>query len=120
MEVRSYIFDIGARMNGNRVAVLNTEIMSHDTVNAGTPVIQVIICKNNQNGILAHFTPDQDRVASEKLQGLHGVIGERDNGVVIIYGIRDTCSKASQYLSTNPKLKKISHECWLAELTSKS
>lgn len=77
-------------MDGDDVAVLHTEIVAHDTVDAGTAIIEIIIGQNNQNGVLALLALDQDCVTAEELQSFHGVVGEGNNGVVIVDGIGHT------------------------------
>lgn len=80
-------------MHRDHITVLDTEVVPHDTVDTCTPIIKVVIRKNNQNGILAHFTLDQNRIATEELQRLHGIVGESDNRVVIVDCIGDTVIK---------------------------
>lgn len=77
-------------MDGNDVAVLHTEVVAHDTVDAGTAVIEIIISQDNQHSILALLALDQNCVTAEELKSFHGVVGEGNNGVVIVDGIGHT------------------------------
>jgi hypothetical protein len=90
LSFQTYIFDIWAWVDSDNVAVLHTEIVSDHTVDTGTTIIEVIVGKDNQNGILSLLSLDQDCVTTEELQSLHGVIGQSNNRVVIVNGIGDT------------------------------
>jgi hypothetical protein len=74
-------------MDGDEVPVLHPQIVSYHTVDAGAPIVEVIIGQDNENRIPTFLALDQDGVASEQLQGFHGVIGQCNNGTVIIGGI---------------------------------
>ena len=74
-------------MDSNDIAVLDTKVVSHNTVDAGTSIIQIIISQDNQHGILTLLALDENCVTTEKLKGLHGVVGKSNNGVVIVNGI---------------------------------
>lgn len=82
-------------MDGDDVAVLNAEVVAHDTVDAGAAVIQVIIGKDDQNSILALLALHQNCVTPEELESLHGVVRQSDNRVVIIDGIRHAVDELS-------------------------
>lgn len=86
-------------MDGDDIAVLDTEVVSHNTVDASASIIKIIIGQNNQNGVLALLALDEDGVTPEQLEGVHCVVGEGDNGVVIVDGISDT---STQTVSTQP------------------
>lgn len=86
---KTYIFDVGARVNRDDIAVLNTEVMSHDTVDANAAVIEVVVRQHDKNGVFAHLTLNQDRVTAEELKSIHSVVGESNNGVIIVDGIGD-------------------------------
>lgn len=77
-------------MDGDDVAVLHTEVVAHNTVDAGTAIVEIIIGQNNQNGVLALLALDQNCVTAKELEGFHGVVGEGNNGVVIVDGIGHT------------------------------
>lgn len=50
---RTHVFDIGAWVNSDDVAMLDAEVMSDHPVHAGTAIIQIIVCKYDQDRILA-------------------------------------------------------------------
>jgi hypothetical protein len=77
-------------VDSDDVAVLYTEVVSDHAVDTGTAIIKVIIGKDDQNGILSLLSLDQDCVTTEELQGLHGIVGQSNNRVVIVNGIGDT------------------------------
>ena len=72
----AYVFDVCARMDGDDIAMLDSQIVSNDSVDARAAIIKIIIGQDDQDGILALFTLDQDCVTSEELEGFHGVVGE--------------------------------------------
>lgn len=71
-------------MNGHDVAVLNSEVVANDTVHSGTAVIKIIVGQDDEDSIFSLLALNEDSVASKELQSLHGVVGEGDNGVVIV------------------------------------
>ncbi|MDA4132646.1 MAG: hypothetical protein OK454_05920 [Thaumarchaeota archaeon] len=48
--------------------------MPDNAVQAGAAVIEIIIGKDDQNGILPLLAPDEDGVTTEQLESLHGVV----------------------------------------------
>lgn len=96
---RTHVFDVGAGVDGDDIAVLDTQVVSHNTVDASASIIEIIIGQNNQNGVLALLALDEDGVTPEQLEGVHCVVGESNNGVVIVDGIGDT---STQTVSTQP------------------
>lgn len=77
-------------MDSDQITVLDTEVMPDNTVDANAAVIEIVIGQHDQDGILPHLTLNQNCVTPEELQGIHSVIGESDNGVIIVSGIGDT------------------------------
>lgn len=77
-------------MHRDNVTVLNTKVVSYDTVDASASVIQIIICQHDKDGVLALLSLYQHSVTSEELERLHGVVGEGDDGVVIVDGVCHT------------------------------
>lgn len=71
-------------MNGHDIAVLNSEVVANDTVHSGTAVIKIIVGQDDEDSIFSLLALNEDSIASEELQSLHGVVGEGDNGVVIV------------------------------------
>ena len=84
-------------MNSDHITMLDTQVVSHNTVDTSTSVIQVIISKHNQNSVLALLALDKNCVASEELESLHGVVGKGNNGVVIVNGISHAMKSLCQY-----------------------
>ena len=77
-------------MDSDQVTVLDTEVMPDNTVDANATVIEIVIGQHDQDGILPHLTLNQNCVTPEKLQGIHSVVGESNNGVIIVSGVSDT------------------------------
>lgn len=77
-------------MDGDHITVLDPEVVANDTVYPCGPIIEVVVCEHNQDCVLALLALDEDSVATEELERLHGVVREGDNGVVIVDGIGDT------------------------------
>lgn len=59
------IFDIRARQDGDHVAMLDTEIVADDSIDASAAIVKLLVGENNENGILSLFASDEDCVASE-------------------------------------------------------
>lgn len=74
MEPGAYIFDVRARVDGDDIAVLDAQVVPHNTVQAAAAVIEVIITKNNQDGVLSLLASDEDGIATEQLESVHGVV----------------------------------------------
>lgn len=86
----THVFDVRARVNSDNVAVLDTEVVADNTVDASLTILEIVVGENNQDGILALLSLDQNGVATEELKSLHGVVGEGDDGVVIVGSVGDT------------------------------
>jgi len=63
----AYVFNIGAGVDGDDVAVLDSEVVAHNTVDADASVIQVIVRQNNKNGILSLLSFHEDLLGSRRL-----------------------------------------------------
>lgn len=61
------IFDIRARVNSDNIAVLDAKVMSDYTIHACAAIIQIIICENDEDRILALLAFYQDCVTAEEL-----------------------------------------------------
>lgn len=77
-------------MDGNDVAVLDTEVVADNAIDAGLTILKIVVGKNNQDGVLALLSLDQNGVATEELESLHSVVGESDDRVVIVGSIGNT------------------------------
>lgn len=82
-------------MHGDNVAVLDAEVVAHDTVDAGASIIQIIIGKDDQNSVLPFLALHQNCVTPEELEGLHGVVRQGNNRVIIVDGIGDAIDELS-------------------------
>lgn len=80
-------------MDSDDVAVLDTEVVTHNTVDTGASVIEIVIGEDNQHSILALLTLNQNCVTTEELKSLHGVVRESNHRVIIVNGIGDTAGK---------------------------
>jgi len=69
--------------------MLDTEVVANDAVDAGTAVIELLVGENDEDGVLPLLTPYQDGVTSEKLERVHGSLGQGNDAVVIVDGIGD-------------------------------
>ena len=83
----TYVFDVRARVDGNDIAVLDAQIVPNNSVYPRRPVIKVVVSEDDKNSVLALLALDQNGIATEELERLHGVVGKRDDGVVIVDGI---------------------------------
>ena len=86
----TYVFDVGAGVDGDNVTMLDTEVVADNAVDAGLTILEIVIGENNQDGVLALLSLDQNGVATEELESLHGVVREGDDGVVIVGGVSNT------------------------------
>jgi hypothetical protein len=77
-------------VDSDDVAVLDTEVVADNTVDAGLTIFKIVVGENDQDGVLALLSLDQNSVATEELESLHGVVREGDDGVVIVGGVGDT------------------------------
>jgi hypothetical protein len=71
------------------VAVLDSQVVTHDSVDAGAAIVKVIVGQDDQDGVLSLLASHEHCVTSEQLQLLHGVVGQGDDRVVIVGSIRD-------------------------------
>ena len=64
-KVQTYIFDIRARVDGNDVTVLDPQVVTDDSVDPDTTIIQLIICENDQDGVLSLLASHENGIAAE-------------------------------------------------------
>jgi hypothetical protein len=74
-------------MDGDNIAMLHTQIVANNSVQASATVVQIIVGKNDQNSVLPLLASDKDRVTTEQLESVHGVVRKGDDGVVVIDGV---------------------------------
>jgi len=77
-------------VDGDDVSMFDAQVMSHDTVDTSASIIEIVIREHDQDGVSPLLALDQNRIAPEELQGLHGVVRESNDGVVIVDGISHT------------------------------
>lgn len=109
----TYIFDVGAGVNGDNITVLDTQIVAHNTVQAAAAVIKIIVTKHDQNCVLSLLAADKYGITSEQLEGVHGVIGQSNNGVVIVDGIGDPVAFVSLSLQCGRRGVWEAYMSWL-------
>jgi hypothetical protein len=83
----THIFDIGARGNGNHIAVLHSEVVTDDSVDSSTSLIELLVGKDDEHCLLSLLASYEDGVAAEELEGVHGSLGQGNDAVVIVDGI---------------------------------
>lgn len=54
-------------MDGDNVAMLDTKIISDNTVDACTTVIEIIVCKHDQDRVFSLLALDKHCVSAEEL-----------------------------------------------------
>ena len=77
-------------MNGDDIAMLDPKVVANHPVNAGASIIQIVVGEDDQDSVLALLALDQDCVTTEQLKCFHGVVGERNDGIVIAGGVGDS------------------------------
>jgi hypothetical protein len=65
------------------------EVVPGYTVFADGAIVKVVIFEEDEHGILSLLVLDKDKVATEQMEGLHGVVREGEDGVVIGSGVHD-------------------------------
>jgi hypothetical protein len=99
-------------MNSDDVSVLDTEILANNSIYPSTAIVQIIIGQHNQDGILSLLSLDENCITTDQLEGLHGVVGKGDHGVVIAGGIGDAEIRIS--MDIRRELKNNLHQTvWL-------
>lgn len=84
---RTDVFDVGAWVDGDDVAVLDAQVVAHDTVQTAAAIVELVIAKDDKNGVLSLLATDENGVATEELERVHCVVGQGNNGVVIVDGV---------------------------------
>ena len=105
-DIDTYIFDVWARVDCDDISVLHPQVVSDHSIYPCRAIIELIICQDDQDGVLSLLALYQDCVATEQLKCFHGVVGECDNGVVIVYGVGDADGEVSHRM--NPWIIKTS------------
>ena len=63
--------------------------MPDHAVHTDGAIVEVVVGEDDEHGVLSLLALDEDSVATEQLEGLHGVVGEGEDGVVIGGGVGD-------------------------------
>jgi hypothetical protein len=90
----THVSDFGARMDGDDITMLHTQIVPYDTVDASTAIIQVVIVQDNENSVFSLLAFDENCITTEELESVHSLVRKRDDGVVVIYSVSDTMESA--------------------------
>lgn len=83
------VFDVRARLHGNNIGQAHTQVIPDDPIHAYLLIGTCVIGENDTDGLLPPLALEQHRITSEELQLVHLVLGERDDGVVIVDGFLD-------------------------------
>jgi hypothetical protein len=67
MKLQAYIFDVWTWVDSDNVAMLDAKIISDNTVDACTTVIEIIVCKHDQDGVFSLLAFDKHCVSTEEL-----------------------------------------------------
>lgn len=67
--------------------MLDAEVVADNAVDPGAPIVEILVSEDDKDGIAPLLPADEHGVATEELEVLHGSLGERNDGVVIIRGI---------------------------------
>jgi hypothetical protein len=70
----TYVFDVRARVDGDNITVLDTQVVANDTVYPRGAVIKIVVCKHDEDGVLPLLALDENCVTTEELESLHGVV----------------------------------------------
>lgn len=76
-------------MDSDDITVLDAEVVADDPVEADAALVKLLIGKDDQNSVLPLLAADQDCVATEQTESIHCLLGEGDDGVVIVGSIGD-------------------------------
>lgn len=83
-------------MDSDDVAVFDAQVVTDNTVDSGTAIIEVVIGQDDQDGVFSLLALDQDCVTTEELQRLHGIVRERNDRVVVVRRICDPVATKSE------------------------
>jgi hypothetical protein len=74
-------------VDGDHVTVLDSQVVTNNSVDASATVIELLVSEDDENGVLSLLASNQDGVAAEELELVHGGLGEGNDTVVIVDGI---------------------------------
>jgi hypothetical protein len=81
------IFDIGTRVDGDHVTMLDSQVVTNDSVDAGAAIIELIIGEDDEDSVLSLLASNEDGVTTEELELVHSGLREGNDTVVIVDGI---------------------------------
>ena len=73
-KMNTYVFDVWARVDGDHITVLDSQVVANDTVYPCRAIVEVVICKHDQDCVLALLALNKYSVTTEELERLHGVV----------------------------------------------
>ena len=77
-------------MDGDDVAMLDAQVVSNHPVHTGTTVIKIVIGQDDEHSVPPLLALYKHSIPSKQLKGFHGVVGQRDDRVVIVDRVSDT------------------------------
>ena len=111
IRLNAHVFDVRAGVDSDDVSVLHAQVVADNPVDACAAIIEVVVGENDEDSVLALLALDEDRVATEELERLHGVVRKRDDRVVIVGSVGDTmalsvhrCQALSSLVRTSESL----------------
>ena len=54
-------------MNSDDIAVLDSQVVANDSVDASRSIIEIVICEHDQDSVLALLSLDKNGISSEEL-----------------------------------------------------
>lgn len=63
----TYIFNVRTWVNGDDIAVLDSEVMADNTIDSSAPIVEIVIGKHDQDGVLALLAFHKHGVSPEEL-----------------------------------------------------
>ena len=88
--IPTHICDVEARIYRDGVSKLNSQITSDSAIYSSDSVIHVVLSESNQDRISSLLALHENCITKGELERLYGVIGETNNGIVIIRCIANT------------------------------
>lgn len=73
-DAATYVFDVRARVDGDNITVLDTQVVANDTVYPRRAIVEVVVGEHDKNCVLSLLALDEDCVTTEELERLHGVV----------------------------------------------
>lgn len=83
----TYVFDIWTGRDSDHVTMLDPEVVANHSVDASASVVKIIISEDDEDGVAPLLSTDKNGIATEELEGLHGLLGQGNDRVVIVCGV---------------------------------